>query len=390
MPLSAIFLQDLLLRLCSAAGENGEPEAAVRVLGTLGEDWRGLARAIEREGLAPLAYHVTRRLLPVDGAPEGLTGFLRAAYHAALARNTLFLRVLDAVSDRLAGIPHIVLKGAYLATRVYDNPALRGFADIDLLVRKTDFAGADSRLNEAGYTRAEQGAVEGTAAFLNSVRYTASSGGPSVHVHWHLLNSILPKYRAAHMDIDEVWQRARPMSPDRADQLALAPEHVIIHLADHALRHSFDRLSLVCDMERVVVALGPELDWSCLTADSLRWGLGRQVYHGLSMLCRTTACRVPPDCLEALRPKRMGFAERLFVRLALKGRRGGELSNLVYVDAMPTLGGKCAFLWRALFPPRRVLAMAYGRPPEQIGLGDYLRRIVRGARGTCRLVRRGK
>lgn len=340
-------------------------------------DWSDFLAHAEHEGLAPLIFYYARAADRRAVIPDPAWDRLARAYHEVLARNTLFLERLAVFIRAMNGRPVMVLKGACLAREVYPSPALRPFSDLDVLVRPADLVEAVRQLERLGYhplgNLPDQPDTDPVG--LNSVLFQAAEHEPAFHVHWHLFNSILPKYARASLDLESLWAVARPCAEGGS---SLAPEHLLIHLAEHALRHSYDRLILLRDLAEVIVWAGPALDWERVMADSRAFGLTRPVYVSLALAREWAGAAVPGSVLAGLRSRRRGLGERLFLGLARRGRRGPEWSNLVYLADQPDWGARLAFLGRLLVPPRAVMARAYGLNPDSVGPGLYLRRLGRG------------
>ena len=102
--------------------------------------WEGVNAAAVRHGVRPLLYH--RLTLAGSGGrvPERVLAPLRERFLLNGLRNEVLYQDLHEVLVRFRqeGLPALLLKGAYLARWVYDNPACRQMADIDLLVREPD------------------------------------------------------------------------------------------------------------------------------------------------------------------------------------------------------------------------------------------------------------
>ncbi len=108
--------------LCNILGRG----AAYNLDQVSAEGWDALIQAALQQGVAPLVYH---RLKTSSGAPVEVLTKLRKFYLAQAHRNTLYYHELASILRGLhiAGIPVIILKGAYLAEHVYQNIALRGY-----------------------------------------------------------------------------------------------------------------------------------------------------------------------------------------------------------------------------------------------------------------------
>ena len=129
----------------TAAGLDGLPQS----------DWDLVIALASKHGIAPLAYERLRGR-PLSGKiPQAVSGKLRESYLGNAVRNVKLYHELGQVlcGLRQAGIPVIVLKGAYLAEAVYRNIALRTIiTDVDLLVPILDFPKAHKSLLIHGYS----------------------------------------------------------------------------------------------------------------------------------------------------------------------------------------------------------------------------------------------
>lgn len=338
--------------------------------------WERFLEYARREGLAGLIGAAIDCGGADSAVPETASRMFDAERRANAARNALCLDKLGEILSVLGDIPAIVLKGAYLAGNVYASPSMRLFSDIDLLVRAESVPESVMRLAALGYgnARVGGGAVPEVSDRLNSAMLYPKGVGPGVHLHWHLFNSIRPEYAGARLDIGQVWEQARPAA---RGGLGLCPEHLILHLSEHAVRHSFERLIWPRDIAEAILKFGPDIQWEKLAGLCLDSGLAAPVYHALWYVSRMTPVHVPETALTALRPAPEGVGGRLFKRLALQGRRIPEMSLLVYLPDQPSLG--CAFRFAAgiLFPPRAALARSMDKSENQTGIICYIGRLAR-------------
>ena len=104
------------------------------------------------ERIGPWLYRTLRDRPEVGLAAEFLEQLERShsqAVRLSLANQACFREVVAAF--RAEQIPALVLKGAYLGTFVYGNPALRPMCDVDLLVREEHFEQARRLLERLGF-----------------------------------------------------------------------------------------------------------------------------------------------------------------------------------------------------------------------------------------------
>jgi hypothetical protein len=130
----------------------------------------GLRQLILSQGLGPL-WHA--RLKVEEFQPRHEQAAL--AYLAQRAA----LRQVDELFDG-AGIAHVVIKGAVTRELVYDFPASRPSADIDLLVAPADRVAAARLLIDAGYRLRLD-------ARNMSHQVTLSRAPVHIDLHWHIV-----------------------------------------------------------------------------------------------------------------------------------------------------------------------------------------------------------
>ena len=339
--------------------------------------WREFLQAAVKEGLAESVFYQQAQSAFAQQCPTEVLRALDSEYVSTLARNTVFLKQADDLKKVLDGLDYILLKGAFLADCVYPSPGMRRFSDIDVLVRKSDLKAVEERLVTRGGYRGSSGAASSDQSYLNSTMYGRQGGGPAVHVHWHIQNSILPKYMGAGFDIEEIWKSAQPSTNA---PLEMRPEHLVLHLADHALRHSFQRLIHVRDIIEVIRWAGARWIWPVLRDEASRLNLTRPLYYTLRLIDARGGMVVDRDIVDELKPAGQGLAERWYEAELVADRRRAEASSVVYGFSLPSWKERLRFAYRMLFPPRAVLARAYGRRPEEIRARDYVARLFRGLR----------
>lgn len=274
----------------------------------------GVRRSAAAERTLPI---VLRNLgLPWEGAIE------------LLGRHVLARAQADEIA---AKVEVLRLKGADLARSAYPSPALRDMGDVDLLVRRRDVEAADLALRSLGYAAAldPRAVMAAGGRLLNAVEY-ARDGSLPIHLHWHLSNGSLPRTGQS-IDLDEAWREARDG--------ALAPHHRVVSLAEHALKHSFDSLLHLADIE---------LCWRSVDREravdvARRWGLERAL--AWSLLLIRDLMEVPLEVPAAPAP---GWAGRMLLSRARRRLGGG--SWLGYLDCAEGWAAKAGFVRDALAP----------------------------------------
>ena len=108
--------------LLDCLGRKSSAEVAERLCGASNEVWRQPLELAWQSGLGPLFYSRVKVLLSDNKIPPEITKQLRHIYIENTARNTLFYHELSNILEAFnkVNIPVILLKGAYLAEKIYE------------------------------------------------------------------------------------------------------------------------------------------------------------------------------------------------------------------------------------------------------------------------------
>jgi hypothetical protein len=177
----------------------------------------------------------------------------RAAVDTAVGFSMLLRHRGQAVSDELArrGVPHVILKGASFADRLYDPPSLRTFTDVDLLVPREAWAEASDALTGMGLVARESAGRKHADAYGEQTFSDPAQPTVSIELHWNLVNSPTVRRRVGVTFEDLRGGTTAQLSP--ASLLLIAAVHA-------ATSHSFNRLTTLCDARQVVRGCAGAID----------------------------------------------------------------------------------------------------------------------------------
>lgn len=369
----------------TAALAGGQPERFREIASDVGaDDWPELAGAMADEGVAFLVFYFIEKLRLGGSVPKDARNTLSGLYYGNLKRNLAIAEALKAVFLRFGAdaISFIVLKGFALAACFYPGLATRGMSDADLLVRKGDVERANDSLTALGYTAADSlvnEALQNPPGYLASLDYRASDGSlPNIHIHWHTVNTSVPAYMfSENIDLDRMWEKAVSLRLAGAEARILCPEHQIVYLCEHGLRinHSFDRLILIYDIFYAIKAPRWSVDWDLVVGETRLFKIERLVFLSLSVVRRYAPPAVPDGVVQALLPPERTFWERAFLKLQLDNRRFRGAAMLVYFAMNNGIRAKAVFLFRTLFPPRRILLQRSYALDGKFSAVRYWRRV---------------
>lgn len=306
-------------------------------------------------------------------------GLLADRYTVAVLRSALLRRELPRLVPALeaVGATPVLLKGPAIADRFYADPALRTFADLDLLVPRRGLPAAVAALVEIGYAPREEFRSGFAEAFGHDVHLVgpAEGGRIDVELHWRIGDDPASEP----LDHDRLVGGGARLDVGGATVCVPAPGDQLLVLGVHLLSDRAKRLAWVHDLALVAEALTDD-EWrrAFVVANDLAlgWVLHRALDYVSVLLAYDRPRPVPPGP-----PPRWGpllAVETLDVRaaphlgrLALLGWRGRAryLRDVLLptrAGLEGTVGGDGAPVWRlaARHAARALTSLAPRRTPR--------------------------
>jgi hypothetical protein len=236
-----------------------------------------------------------------------------------------------------------VLKGAALLETSYGGQiGLRPLSDIDLLVKPSDISVIHEALVAIGF-----GPTNPHSNF-----YTNGTASFDLHTDLVGASRIRRRADATRFSMNDVWESARPIDSRDGPLLVLSPPFQFLHLAVHALKHSFSRLIWLVDLALVA---RQQNDWQALLALARETWTMRPLSYALLALDRCLAFEIPePVRKKLIQPNRV---ERLFLDLVTARRPEMHfLGEPILAFSIPSWSGRLAYLIEYIFPKRRILS----------------------------------
>jgi hypothetical protein len=267
-------------------------------------------------------------------------------------------RVVRALRDR--GVRPLLLKGPAVATWLYpDNPRVRAYGDVDLLVAPAERAAAEMVLTELGYAPPPRSWLRDEPP--HALTWVRSTDGSVVDLHRTI-------HGCEHVDEAAVWEvvsgATQTIEVAGVDVDAPSVEVRALHLALHAIP-----------------------------------GWGEHVFADLERAVATVDASVWEGAADAAR--RLGVDDELGFRLALVPGGAALAGDLGLPTAEPkhsalafamTLSGwraRSRYLFQKVFPPPAYLRSVGGVGPGRLALARaYAGRVVVAVRGGRRNGRR--
>ncbi|MBN2207837.1 MAG: nucleotidyltransferase family protein [Candidatus Coatesbacteria bacterium] len=266
-----------------------------------------------QHGLLPILYTSLKREARSSAADS-----LAQESDATGRANLRALSELEAIliAAREANVRIIPIKGPTVAFSVYTDPALRPFADIDLLIEASDFAGAEAVLTTLGYER-EPGLLPPRFYLKHHIHLPYSSPSRTkVELHWGLTH----RFRPWCIPVDEVVSRAAIRTLNGVEAPCFSDEDHFIYLCTHLEEHGYysryaadvsdeaiianpdvnNRLIWLLDVAMMMSLPEAQLDWEGIVKRSCGWGVGGHVCSVLSLSDRLLGVGAPAWVLQQL------------------------------------------------------------------------------------------
>jgi hypothetical protein len=327
-----------------------------------GEKLTGLAVAAERAGTLPLSSEQTDDLL--ERHRRAMAWSLRIEQ-----------RLLD-LDARLvgAGIPYAVLKGPAMAHTAYEDPSLRGFGDLDVLVRGRDFGRACLVLGEMGFRRNIPEPRPGFDERFGKAA-THSHEGDSMEIDLHRTLVLGPF--GLWIDPEALLDRAVTFTLAGREIPRLDETGMLLNVAMHAALGWPPALLPLRDV--LQVSRAPGVDWSALADMASRWRLSAVLAHAFQTAEDTLGAPAPPEA-SALSNHRTTPGQMRALRNYLEARRGVGGTAVSTLRAIPRLRDKAAYVRALAFPQRTFMDDRYRNGSRS----SYGRRLMMPGRWAWR------
>jgi Uncharacterised nucleotidyltransferase len=291
--------------------------------------------------------------LPGIPIPTSFLDLLRVQQRAHLLSNLAMTAELFRILElfRQSQIECVVVKGPVLSLRAYGDPAVRQYADLDLLLRQEDIPRAAEILVAGNYDSRISAAAIRTGKIPGEYRFRGQ--GAKIILELHTERTL--RYFPFPLPIEKYFQSKTSMSLDGRPVPALSAEHEFILISVHGATHFWERLMWISDVA-AMVHNHPELDWIYIRQSAAEVGAERMVRVALLLSERLLGVRVPaemkndvardPECSQLVDKieKRLPFAgnaapsiaQRAWFRFRMRGNVLSAAAYLARLSFSPT------------------------------------------------------
>lgn len=290
---------NLLLSCARVCSDKERAHSIVRCVRE-GIDWDYLLQTAGAHGMTSMLYQhlntIGREAVPSPVLERLYNHFQKSAKTNLFYTAELF-KILNLFDEN--GIPAIPFKGPVLSLSLYENPALREFSDLDILVRKQDVFKALSLLTQIGYENPynHSPAIEARILEQQNNCYIGKSGsGSLIEIHW----SLLPGYLGVSLPMERWWERTIDICVQSRQVRSLQNEDLLLALCIHGSKHMWQSLMWIVDIVQFLDKY-PNLNWGILVNPQVHPDLRRILSVGLIVSSELLGAVLPQNVLETCR-----------------------------------------------------------------------------------------
>ena len=253
-------------------------------------DWTRLQFLAVKHKMAPLVYLNAREL--VD---EKKLQASKDVYLMALMNNSLLMKELERIrfAFEREGLFPVLLKGFTLLPGIYQKPEKRFSEDIDLLLAPQELKKAERVLEGMSYRLSVEKGVNWDLfrkdnlqklhrtrnlkqSHFHHFQFRHQENDVMVELHW----GFCPPRKGLEIDLKEFIKASRPQKIGKSKVLVFSPEHQLVFLCIHALKHFLDyTFRDFVDIHEYTKR--KSINWEKVLDISKRTGAKKYVYFGL-------------------------------------------------------------------------------------------------------------
>lgn len=248
--------QKLIFNLIGFSIRNNSFEFESIMQNSTNLDWNYISNFTKRHGLASILYLAIKDKEPNNIMPLEILSDLKNFYYLSLSENINrienFKKIKSCYNEK--GIELYPLKGIYLLTEIYDNPAYRPMSDIDILIDRKKLNIAIECLEKLGYIRIPIRSKIEDKYFLNyNLQYFHKSSFLELHI------ALFPPYNNFNINIKPLINN-NIINENKIEFFII---HKCLHLY-YNINNKSIRFSWFYDLIHVIELKKDSIDWSVI------------------------------------------------------------------------------------------------------------------------------
>ena len=225
------------------------------------DDLKKFMKVLLRFGLLPIVYKKLQKENLLKFFPETIKDDFKKLYFNNVARNLQLLTRIEKIYSILKAnnIDALIFKGPASSMLAYNDPALRVYSDLDLMILPDDFGKLLSVLKKSDFILPEIDKPKILDYIKKTFRdFSASSGNLYLDIHLQIA-----KGPAFFLLSNEQWKNQQSFMINKTSCSTFSIEHTIIFLSIHCAKDGWSSLKTLVDLAQLL-KINSDIDWDKL------------------------------------------------------------------------------------------------------------------------------
>jgi hypothetical protein len=249
-------------------------------------DWIFILDRAKKHKVLPLLYFNLNKI-NFTSIPHEIDRDIRNFSQTNIKKNFLLtselLQVLNFLEkNQVKAIP---IKGPILSRLAYSNFGIRTVLDLDIFVKKQDFARTEQLLIKYGY---KPSPLNNSQKFQQAQYYK-----PNTLISIDLHYEFAPKNHFISVDSAFFWQHLETFTIANQNIQIFSPEYTLIYLCLEGAKEFWRTLNRICDVSELI--LNQKLDWKLLLKSANELHKKEAVFLGLYLVHTLFGTPIPDD-----------------------------------------------------------------------------------------------
>jgi Uncharacterised nucleotidyltransferase len=290
--------EDELILACACFTIPGEQQKRIDQLLSSQLDWKYITKFAVRHSVTNLVYrNIKNASVSLDpDIPQLLRNVVLQNNARSLFQTGFLLKLLALFEEE--SIIVVPFKGPALSQILYNDPAVRSYGDLDILVKVTDVASASRLLVQQGFIPE----IELTeTAFSTYVRteddiiFHNPKSNLLVELHWELSG----QYLRHPLGFDCFQKNLQVIEIAGRAMYSLSTEDLLLYLCIHGNKHMWSRLEWLCCVAELIKS-HDDLDWEEFFNRADEFQCVRMVSLALALVAELLDTKLPDHVMERL------------------------------------------------------------------------------------------
>ncbi len=340
--------------------------------------WENISELSKLHGVTPFLFYRAKSLgikLPDQIEREWLGYYLYQIAEEQKARRQI--KELKDILDP-EGVSFILLKGASAMLRLYPQPGLRTFCDLDIMIPADRIPQFKKALTMAGYkplSVMNSPEDEELRKFDGHLDPLWKEEGFAIEPHLSILSG-----RGKHLiAMPEIWDEKEEANADGIMDGHLSKEHFIIHALVHCVKHlsgsGFIEIKGFIDLLYAIRKW--KIGWSKVMDIARRWRVENDILPVMATLNHYWQVGIPlPRTQETLALNILVLGEEDQEKRSYANLPAGYLNRLLKTRELPDVASQVRYALHLFFPTQKNLRWRYGLSSEKTLVIYYFLHLI--------------